>query len=584
MKRIFSILFAAVLVLSFSLIPAVPAMATGTTTTLSIPDNVYRPAPFDVSGTTTNDGTAYNNVRFSITVSGPVDFTGDRADTFTITHLNGGTDTQGINGTFVLVDGDFVGGWGPEVGFGLTDPYDETSVFTIQMNDGGTAPEGDYEVTVALVDLTPDPEVTLASATDGFTLSADTLYVGAEQQFTTIQSAIDAASDGDTINVVAGTYTENVVILPGKDNLQLIGAGSDVTTIDGNDSGIVVIIASDGVAFSGFTVTGSGSSPLVDGGVALFGVTGCTIEGNIVSNNDGIGIGLQNADGNTIRGNTLNLNHITGIGLQGSDGNTIEGNTSTNTIEVPLPLEPINYVGYGIWLDYSTTGGGSSVGNTINGNTFSGNQIDGVYFGQGGVGNTLTNNTITNNGVNLRPDGHGVYFWMGGGNTVTGNTITGNRASGIQLFQSAGNLINFNSIYGNGYGINTDTDVDATCNWWGDCSGPSGVGLGSGDSVSANVEYDPWLGQQLCALKVAIAALPDNAFTKPKAATNQREALLNKIDAVCGQIEDGAYRGALNKLEKDIKRAIQRWIVEDEQEDLIQKVEAEIDILENFLQ
>ncbi len=31
-------------------------------------------------------------------------------------------------------------------------------------------------------------------------------------------------------------------------------------------------------------------------------------------------------------------------------------------------------------------------------------------------------------------------------------------------------------------------------NWWGDASGPGGVGPGSGDGVSAAVNYSPWLG------------------------------------------------------------------------------------------
>jgi hypothetical protein len=35
--------------------------------------------------------------------------------------------------------------------------------------------------------------------------------------------------------------------------------------------------------------------------------------------------------------------------------------------------------------------------------------------------------------------------------------------------------------------------VDATNNWWGDVSGPSGVGPGTGDAVSVDVDYDPWL-------------------------------------------------------------------------------------------
>ena len=169
-KKFLSVLFALVLVLSFSLIPAMPVAAQVLpTVTLDVPDNVYRPEPFDVSSTTTNDGIEYTNVRFNITVSGPEAFTGAREDIFTITYVNDG-DNEGINETFVLVDGSFVGYWGPAEGFTLPAGYDVTSTFTIQMTDVTTAPVGDYEVTVALVDLTPEPDVTLATATDGFSL------------------------------------------------------------------------------------------------------------------------------------------------------------------------------------------------------------------------------------------------------------------------------------------------------------------------------------------------------------------------------------------------------------------------------
>ena len=36
------------------------------------------------------------------------------------------------------------------------------------------------------------------------------------------------------------------------------------------------------------------------------------------------------------------------------------------------------------------------------------------------------------------------------------------------------------------------TPINAENNWWGDSSGPSGIGSGSGDSVSENVDYNPW--------------------------------------------------------------------------------------------
>jgi len=336
-------------------------------------------------------------------------------------------------------------------------------------------------------------------------------------QYKTIQGGIDNVAAGGTVHVAAGTYNENVNV--DKTGLILAGDDKNTTTIDAGGSGVVVAITADDVTVSGFTVTGSGSTPLADGGIGLSGITGCTIEDNIVGNNGGIGIGLQGADSNTIQGNTLNLNSIAGIGLLTSDNNIVESNISTGTLGVNTGVD---YKGYGIVLDYTSTG------NTVNGNTFSANEVDGVYFGEGSNGNTLTNNTITDNGKTGGVDSNGIYFWNSDDNTVTGNTITGNLASGMQLFESqnneitentitgnnvdarageggiliqsddissTGNVINFNNIAGNTYyGINTDIAVDAENNWWGTDDGPSGAGPGSGDAVTANVDYDPWLG------------------------------------------------------------------------------------------
>lgn len=47
-----------------------------------------------------------------------------------------------------------------------------------------------------------------------------------------------------------------------------------------------------------------------------------------------------------------------------------------------------------------------------------------------------------------------------------------------------------------GYGLNSNapTPVAAQASWWNSASGPSEVGSGSGEKVTANVGYSPWLG------------------------------------------------------------------------------------------
>jgi hypothetical protein len=80
---------------------------------------------------------------------------------------------------------------------------------------------------------------------------------------------------------------------------------------------------------------------------------------------------------------------------------------------------------------------------------------------------------------------------------VTGNIIT-NAENGIEFTgpDSTG-FANRNSIKGNSngfVGVDFTNDFDASCNWWGSEFGPSGLGIGPGDSVSGtSVTFVPWL-------------------------------------------------------------------------------------------
>ncbi|MGA8850032.1 MAG: right-handed parallel beta-helix repeat-containing protein [Dehalococcoidia bacterium] len=133
-------------------------------------------------------------------------------------------------------------------------------------------------------------------------------------------------------------------------------------------------------------------------------------------------------------------------------------------------------------------------GATISYNTITYNLI-GIDMTGPSDHNIISDNEISNNAEGIRVEG---YY-----NQILRNNILNNRGkgSGIDLGTTAlGNIIHCNNIEGNlPYGVyneNVDEMVDATSNWWGDASGPSGAGPGSGDAVSENVNYSSWLSTE----------------------------------------------------------------------------------------
>ena len=81
--------------------------------------------------------------------------------------------------------------------------------------------------------------------------------------FSSIQGAIINASDGDTINVLAGTYNENQIII--NKSLVITGAENYSSIINGNSAtltstGLVRIIASGNINFSGFKLINAGGT------------------------------------------------------------------------------------------------------------------------------------------------------------------------------------------------------------------------------------------------------------------------------------------------------------------------------------
>jgi parallel beta-helix repeat protein len=109
----------------------------------------------------------------------------------------------------------------------------------------------DYLVVVMIaVSLIIGMNLVLASDTPS--PSSTTFHVGVGYDYTTIMSAVDAASMNDKIVVHPGTYKENVIL---DKKLELHGTDMNTTIIDGNGA-TALTVTIDGCKVSGLYLTG----------------------------------------------------------------------------------------------------------------------------------------------------------------------------------------------------------------------------------------------------------------------------------------------------------------------------------------
>ncbi|MEI6210903.1 MAG: YDG domain-containing protein, partial [bacterium] len=115
---------------------------------------------------------------------------------------------------------------------------------------------------------------------------------------------------------------------------------------------------------------------------------------------------------------------------------------------------------------------------------------------QNGCVFTMVNSTLTGCGYEGSTTNAGLYIDTPNV-AMMADTLANNYIGVVFGPHAVGDAINFSSIAGNTYGVTNacKTAIDATHNWWGATSGPSGVGTGTGDKVSANVTYAPYLSQ-----------------------------------------------------------------------------------------
>ena len=247
-------------------------------------------------------------------------------------------------------------------------------------------------------------------------VSAATLEVGPGKTYATINAAIGAAGNGDTILVYPGTYNENINITVSNLTLKSVG-GRDSTIVGPGTRDIVIKINSNlgTITVDGFTALLSNT--ITNPGGIIQGMGSATGTTSIVKNNkvvtqkylrNGIQVTGQNSQviGNIITGGPLTEDWA-------SSGITIVSSTTTKNILV-RDNHILGEMDYGISVFTWDSG---EVSDTIVENNIIEKTIwAGITIG-GKVSNTLVkDNIIKNNPVNGLEEIHTNYYGYATGN------------------------------------------------------------------------------------------------------------------------------------------------------------------------
>jgi parallel beta-helix repeat protein len=268
---------------------------------------------------------------------------------------------------------------------------------------------------------------------NGLARAANAIYVPVDQA--TIQGAINAATAGQSVLVLPGTYTERINF-NGKAITVASTDGPAATTIDGGLAGTVVTFSSGEGATSvlqGFTIT-RGTSNFEGAGI-LVSSSSPTIRGNIIDSNQGCqGIGIGIAFGAPVIQNNTISNNIQST-CSGGQGGGISSRGGSPKI--------LNNLIFGNHLDPGGDGGGIGLNGAaavISGNTIRNNRA----FNDGGgisMSNDSPANVIENlvyGNVSSNGNGGGIFAGVPSGDRgpfIISNTVYGNSAlSGAAIF------------------------------------------------------------------------------------------------------------------------------------------------------
>jgi parallel beta-helix repeat protein len=241
----------------------------------------------------------------------------------------------------------------------------------------------------------------------------------ASQPFCTVGAAARRVSAGQTVQVAAGTYPENVTVPTSGTAtapITFTAASGASVVLSGQASGFTISSRS-WITVNGFTVTGTsgyGISVTTSAHITLSG-NHVSYSGHPVSGQTRSGIRLGSVTDSLVSGNTADHNTYAGIELNnGSTRNEVKANLTFNNARGYERAAP------GIRLY-------AAPGNVVDGNVSHHNEDSGIEAYPG------SNNTLIYNNVTFNNGDHGIDDLTCTGQRIIANTAYKNVTAGINV-------------------------------------------------------------------------------------------------------------------------------------------------------